>query len=81
MEKSAIKIAKQLEAEYWAVSSKTGENIQHMFYRIAALTFNKHMMEEIQRGGSIKKEISSDLVCKFFHFIFFKLRSDYLNVF
>lgn len=64
VEQSAVKIAKQLKAEYWAVSSKTGKNILPLFYRIAALAFNKHMMEEINRIDIKKKEVSSDLVCK-----------------
>lgn len=65
MEQSAIKIGKQLKAEYWAVSSKTGKNIHSLFYRIAALTFNKYMTDELLHGDSIQKEIASDVVCKF----------------
>lgn len=40
VEHIAVKVAKQLHAEYWAVSSKTGENIDKFFNRVAALAFD-----------------------------------------
>lgn len=61
METNAIKLANRLEAEYWAVSSKTGENINDMFNRIAALAFI-NSVSTIE--PSCAPQISSDLVCK-----------------
>lgn len=40
VEEEAQKIALQLSAEYWTVSSKTGENVDELFNRIAALNFD-----------------------------------------
>lgn len=66
MQHSAVKISKQLNAEYWAVSSKTGENITSMFYRIAGLSFNEYIKKEIQPNDITSKEIvGSDVVCKY----------------
>ncbi|KFW86456.1 Ras-related protein Rab-34, partial [Manacus vitellinus] len=39
MEKDALKVAQEMQAEYWAVSSLTGENVRDFFFRVAALTF------------------------------------------
>ena len=49
IEDEAIKIAKTLDAEYWGVSSKTGENVQKFFFRVAALSFEGAVLRELQR--------------------------------
>ncbi|XP_066144362.1 ras-related protein Rab-34-like [Euwallacea fornicatus] len=41
MKLHALKFAKELNAEYWSVSSKTGKNVSKLFRRIAALCFDK----------------------------------------
>lgn len=46
IEKLAIKTAEKLEAEFWAVSSRTGENVDEMFRRMAALMFDRQMMNQ-----------------------------------
>ncbi|CAF1057330.1 unnamed protein product, partial [Brachionus calyciflorus] len=46
----ACGLAARLNAEYWPVSSLTGENVDSIFCRVAALTFNE----------CIKKELSDD---------------------
>ena len=48
-------MAKQMNAEYWGVSSKTGKNVNKLFCRIAALAFDKI----IRKGSDFKK---NDLV-------------------
>ena len=61
----ANKIAASLRAELWFVSAKTGENVQELFHRIAALSFNRCIVNEIQRrkfetstmGACIKEKI------------------------
>lgn len=42
------KMANQIEAEYWMVSSTSGENVQQLFYRVACLCFNQYICKEIQ---------------------------------
>lgn len=65
VEQSAIKISKQLKAEYWAVSSKTGENVTAMFYRIAALSFNEYIKKEVKHNRNGHKVCDSDLICMY----------------
>lgn len=60
---SVTKVAKELLAEFWAISSKTGENLNQMFFRIAALAFDDYIKKEMQRGD-ISIKIASELVCK-----------------
>lgn len=48
VETQAIKLAKSLKAEYWAVSSKNGENVQDLFLRIGALAFNNCVLAELE---------------------------------
>lgn len=45
----ANKIASILQAELWFVSAQTGENVNELFNRVAALCFNKSISAEIQR--------------------------------
>ncbi|XP_010772344.1 ras-related protein Rab-36, partial [Notothenia coriiceps] len=50
-EKDAIRIAREMHAEFWAVSSKTGENVQGFFFRVAALAFEKCMLKDMENGA------------------------------
>lgn len=47
MEDDARKVARRLEAEYWSVSSKTGENVERFFVRLAALAFVRCISREL----------------------------------
>ncbi|XP_074028491.1 ras-related protein Rab-34 [Leptinotarsa decemlineata] len=49
MERSSMKLAEKLKAEYWIVSSKTGKNIVKLFQRIAALAFEESIKLEYDR--------------------------------
>ncbi|KAL3856537.1 hypothetical protein ACJMK2_011283 [Sinanodonta woodiana] len=57
-------IANNLGAEYWAVSSKTGENVQEFFFRAVSLTFDAAVLSEVDTAlapratqiGTIKVE-------------------------
>nr|CAB3265369.1 ras-related protein Rab-34-like [Phallusia mammillata] len=49
VEHEAIKVAKGLHAEYWGVSSKTGENVKELFTRIAALSFEGAVLRELEK--------------------------------
>ncbi|XP_071541563.1 ras-related protein Rab-34 [Panulirus ornatus] len=48
IEAQARRVAQGLGAEYWAVSSKTGDNVEALFLRVAALTFNRAVFQEVQ---------------------------------
>ncbi|KAK7877174.1 hypothetical protein WMY93_032119 [Mugilogobius chulae] len=39
-----------MQAEFWAVSSKTGENIQGFFFRVAALAFESCVLKDLENG-------------------------------
>ncbi|XP_067861623.1 ras-related protein Rab-36 [Heptranchias perlo] len=49
-EADAIKIATELQAEYWSVSSKTGENVREFFFRVAALAFEASLLKELEKN-------------------------------
>ncbi|XP_057570513.1 ras-related protein Rab-34 isoform X2 [Hippopotamus amphibius kiboko] len=52
MEEDALKVAQEMKAEYWAVSSLTGENVREFFFRVAALTFEANVLAELEKSGS-----------------------------
>ncbi|OXB73377.1 UNVERIFIED_CONTAM: hypothetical protein H355_017031 [Colinus virginianus] len=52
MEKDALKVAQEMQAEFWAVSSLTGENVKDFFFRVAALTFESSVLAELERGSA-----------------------------
>ncbi|XP_036939450.1 ras-related protein Rab-36 [Acanthopagrus latus] len=63
-EKDAIRIATEIHAEFWAVSAKTGENVQGFFFRVAALAFEKCILKDMENvvpvGIGHKDIIKSD---------------------
>lgn len=66
IQEQANKIANLLQAELWFVSAQTGQNVNELFNRIAALTFNRCITNEIQRikfenstlGACLKEKIA-----------------------
>ncbi|XP_054857948.1 ras-related protein Rab-34 isoform X3 [Eublepharis macularius] len=52
IEKDALKVAKEMQAEYWAVSSLTGENVREFFFRVAAQTFEGSVMAELEKSSA-----------------------------
>lgn len=60
VESEALRLAKMMKAEYWSVSSKTGENVTSFFFRVAALAFTRAMLRELEFGK--QKEIFGDFV-------------------
>ncbi|XP_015686088.1 ras-related protein Rab-34-like, partial [Protobothrops mucrosquamatus] len=52
IERDAQKVAKEMQAEYWAVSSLTGENIREFFFRLAALTFERSVLAELEKSNA-----------------------------
>lgn len=65
MRDQANKLAKLINAELWFVSSETGENIEELFNRVAALSFNNSVLTEVRRikfetstiGASLKEKL------------------------
>ncbi|XP_035213646.1 ras-related protein Rab-34-like [Stegodyphus dumicola] len=53
-EDEAVKLANTINAEYWPVSSKTGENVEQLFHRIAALTFTEYILKESEHKETIR---------------------------
>uniref|UniRef100_A0AAV2JSF7 Ras-related protein Rab-36 n=1 Tax=Knipowitschia caucasica TaxID=637954 RepID=A0AAV2JSF7_KNICA len=49
-ERDAVKMAADMNAEFWAVSSKTGENVSGFFFRVAALAFEKCVLKDAENG-------------------------------
>lgn len=62
MEGDAAKLARRLDAEYWTVSAKTGENVQKLFFRVAALAFVQCLTRELQEKQSPEKVVSNNFV-------------------
>ncbi|XP_029026944.1 ras-related protein Rab-34a isoform X2 [Betta splendens] len=52
IEQDAIKIAQEMRAEYWAVSSLTGENVREFFFRVTSLAFETNVLAELEKSGS-----------------------------
>ncbi|XP_076002001.1 ras-related protein Rab-34a isoform X2 [Genypterus blacodes] len=51
MEEDAISLAQEISAEYWAVSSLTGENVREFFFRLASLAFENNVLAELEKSG------------------------------
>uniref|UniRef100_A0A8C5LU88 Ras-related protein Rab-36 n=1 Tax=Leptobrachium leishanense TaxID=445787 RepID=A0A8C5LU88_9ANUR len=49
-EQDAVRFATEFNAEYWSVSSKTGEHVKDFFFRVAALAFEQSMKKELERN-------------------------------
>nr|XP_020476402.1 ras-related protein Rab-34 isoform X2 [Monopterus albus] len=52
IEEDALKLAQEMRAEYWAVSSLTGENVKEFFFRVASLAFETNVLAELEKSGS-----------------------------
>ena len=66
IEDHAIKMAKNLKAEFWSVSSKNGDCVNELFFRMAALAFNSSICREKEKStNAIAYNIGSQVICKF----------------
>ncbi|XP_034459405.1 ras-related protein Rab-34a isoform X1 [Hippoglossus hippoglossus] len=52
IEQDALELAQEISAEYWAVSSLTGENVNEFFFRVASLAFETNVLAELEKSGS-----------------------------
>ncbi|XP_078008030.1 ras-related protein Rab-36 isoform X2 [Phascolarctos cinereus] len=58
-EMDAVHLANEMQAEYWSVSAKTGENVKAFFTRVAALAFEQSMLQELEKKGSWHAQIGT----------------------
>lgn len=61
IETDAIKIAKGLNAEFWAVSAKTGDNIEQLFSRVGCLVFDFLLMKEMNSDDRRASKMISEV--------------------
>jgi len=61
-EHEAQRLAAEIGAEYWPTSSKTGENVKDLMFRVVALTFNQMVASETSgRNNREAKSIGNNL--------------------
>ncbi|XP_077164966.1 ras-related protein Rab-36 [Paroedura picta] len=58
-ELDAIRYANEMQAEYWSISAKTGENVKEFFSRVAALAFEKSMLMELEKSNGRMAQIGA----------------------
>uniref|UniRef100_A0A8C5W006 Ras-related protein Rab-36 n=1 Tax=Microcebus murinus TaxID=30608 RepID=A0A8C5W006_MICMU len=62
-EAEAVHLANEMQAEYWSVSAKTGENVKAFFSRVAALSFEHSVLQDLERRSSAQLQVGDgDLV-------------------
>ncbi|XP_032303819.1 ras-related protein Rab-36 isoform X5 [Coturnix japonica] len=59
-ELDAIRFANDMQAEYWSVSAKTGENVKELFFRVAALAFEQSMIRELEKTTGHMAQIGTE---------------------
>ncbi|XP_076434760.1 ras-related protein Rab-34-like [Babylonia areolata] len=57
VEVRAMVLAKNLGAEFWPTSSKTGENVQAFFARVVGLIFDDHLQKELEASTAPARQI------------------------
>nr|XP_033813022.1 ras-related protein Rab-36 isoform X1 [Geotrypetes seraphini]XP_033813024.1 ras-related protein Rab-36 isoform X1 [Geotrypetes seraphini] len=60
----AIRYANEMQAEYWTVSAKTGENVKEFFFRVAALAFEHSVLKELEKGSGPMTQIGTGNLIK-----------------
>uniref|UniRef100_A0A8V1ABD3 Ras-related protein Rab-36 n=1 Tax=Gallus gallus TaxID=9031 RepID=A0A8V1ABD3_CHICK len=75
-ELDAIRFANDMQAEYWSVSAKTGENVKEFFSRVAALAFEQSMIRELEKTTGHMAQIGTgnlirmlSFACLYFAFL------------
>ncbi|XP_062870220.1 ras-related protein Rab-36 isoform X2 [Trichomycterus rosablanca] len=61
-ERDAVKMASEMNAEFWSVSSKTGENVQQFFFRVASLAFEDSILKDGELGYSAARIGNADVL-------------------
>ncbi|XP_076414758.1 ras-related protein Rab-36 isoform X2 [Peromyscus maniculatus bairdii] len=55
-EAEAVHLANEMQAEYWSVSAKTGENVKAFFSRVAALAFEQSVLQDLEKRPSAQAQ-------------------------
>ncbi|XP_022407213.1 ras-related protein Rab-36 isoform X2 [Delphinapterus leucas] len=58
-EAEAVRLANEMQAEYWSVSAKTGENVKAFFSRVAALAFERSVLQDLERRSSARPQVGN----------------------
>jgi hypothetical protein len=58
-----VRLAEHMGAEFWTVSSRTGDGVSELFCRMAALAFDGSVCREKEASGNTMT-VGSDLVSK-----------------
>ncbi|XP_048199480.1 ras-related protein Rab-36 [Perognathus longimembris pacificus] len=62
-EAEAVHLANEMQAEYWSVSAKTGENVKAFFSRVAALAFEQSVLQDLEKRHSTRPQVGDgDLI-------------------
>ncbi|XP_052824439.1 ras-related protein Rab-34-like [Octopus bimaculoides] len=61
VELQAIEVANSIDAEYWALSSKTGENVKEFFFRAVSLAFDRAVLRELEPTEASGKKIGNNI--------------------
>ncbi|XP_004400622.1 PREDICTED: ras-related protein Rab-36 [Odobenus rosmarus divergens] len=62
-EVEAVRLANEMQAEYWSVSAKTGENVKAFFSRVAALAFEQSVLQDLERRSGARLQVGDgDLI-------------------
>ncbi|ELW49655.1 Ras-related protein Rab-36 [Tupaia chinensis] len=62
-EAEAVHLANEMQAEYWSVSAKTGENVKAFFSRVAALAFEQSVLQDLEKHSSSRLQVGDgDLI-------------------
>ncbi|KAK7795982.1 hypothetical protein U0070_012171 [Myodes glareolus] len=56
-EAEAVHLANEMQAEYWSVSAKTGENVTAFFSRVAALAFEQSVLQDLEKRPSSQCQV------------------------
>ncbi|KAL1771865.1 ras-related protein Rab-36 isoform X1 [Sigmodon hispidus] len=56
-EAEAVHLANEMQAEYWSVSAKTGENVKAFFSRVAALAFEQSVLQDLEKRPSAQLRV------------------------
>ncbi|XP_060225349.1 ras-related protein Rab-36 isoform X2 [Meriones unguiculatus] len=56
-EAEAVHLANEMQAEYWSVSAKTGENVKALFSRVAALAFERSVLEDLEKRPRTQSQV------------------------
>ncbi|XP_066871748.1 ras-related protein Rab-36 isoform X3 [Kogia breviceps] len=58
-EAEAVRLANEMQAEYWSVSAKTGENVKAFFSRVAALAFEHSVLQDLEQRSSARPQVGN----------------------